>query len=165
MPPKKQKYLYVIAAGESDGGAPVLNELKRPLSKRGVAQVLNLLETWKECPVILPDIVLCSPSLYVCQTLDLLHEVLKNVDIVCKDALYAAPDYRVLETIATMDDILSRIMIVGELPGIKQFVNYVSNATHQVPLKPAEGLLLTMDANISWHEMTKQKTRCRPLFN
>ena len=133
------KTLYVIAAGDPDNSAPIINELKRPLSRRGIANVLTLLEELKENPICLPELILYSPSLYVRQTLDLLHEVLGNVDTICKDALYAEPDYRVLEIVQSLDDILSCVMIVGELPGLRQFASYVSKGNHSPLLKPEIG--------------------------
>ena len=113
------KVLYILTAGEPYDSASIINELKRPLSRRGITNVLTLLEELKEKPIILPELILYSPSLYVRQTLDLLHEVLGGIDIVCKDALYAAPDYRILDIVQSLDDILSRVMIVGELPGLR----------------------------------------------
>ena len=158
------KTLYVIAAGEADNAAPVINELKRPLSRRGIANVLILLEELKEQPIILPELILCSPSLYVQQTLDLLHEVLGDVDVVCKDALYAAPDYRILDTVQSLDDILSRVMIVGELPGLQQFTLYVSKGGQTPLLKPADGMILTLPKGESWHNLKRQKARRQPMF-
>ena len=54
MQTQRSKILYVIAAGQADNGAPVMNELKRPLSRRGIAEVLTLLEDLKEHPILLP---------------------------------------------------------------------------------------------------------------
>ena len=159
------KTLYIIAAGEADSSAPVINELKRPLSRRGIANVLTLLEELKEEPILLPDLILCSPSLYVRQTLDLLHEVLGGVDVICKDALYAAPDYRILDIVQSLDDILTRVMIVGELPGLKQFVAYISKGSHGPILKPADGVILTLSKGESWHNLKSQKARRRPIFH
>ena len=107
-----KKSLYIVAAGEPDANASVMNELRRPLSRRGVAQVLTLLEDFKEHPIVPPDIILCSPCLYVRQTMDLLHEVLSSSDVLYKDGLYSAPDYRILEVINGLDDILMKVMIV-----------------------------------------------------
>ncbi|MBQ4472393.1 MAG: hypothetical protein II942_04045 [Alphaproteobacteria bacterium] len=156
--------LYILTAGEPDETAPVLNELKRPLSRKGVAQVLTLLERIKEKPFPLPDLILCSPSLYVRQTLDLLHEVLGNIDTTYKDALYSAPDYRILDIVRSLDDILSHVMILGELPGLNQFINYACEGLKNKKLKPAQGVLITLKDTQSWHTFGPQKTKCRSLF-
>ncbi len=148
----QRKYLEIIAAGTPDLKAPVMNELKRPLSKKGVDQVLGLLEELKEKDFLRPELILCSPCLYVCQTIDLLHEVLKGADILCKDGLYAAPDYRILEMINSLDDILSRVMIVGELPGLKQFLGYVCAQSAQNKLKSGRMVQLALMPNESWHD-------------
>ena len=158
------KTLYIIAAGEPDSSAPVMNELKRPLSRRGVANVLTLLEDLKEHPILKPDLILCSPSLYVKQTVDLLHEVLTDADVLYKDALYAAPDYRILDIVQTLDDILTSVMIIGELPGLKQFISYVSDKKQTI-LKPADGVILTLKAGESWHTLGHHKAKCRPFFH
>lgn len=160
---KKLRTLLVIAAGQADSSAPVMNELKRPLSRRGVAEVLTLLEDLKENPIRLPELILCSSSLYVRQTLDLLHEVLDGVDVMYKDALYAAPDYRILDMIKTLDDIFSSVMIIGELPGVKEFVNYVSKGRSISLLRPATGVILTLGEGETWHTFGAQKALCRPL--
>lgn len=157
--------LYVIAAGEPDASYAGMNELKRPLSRRGIANVLTLLEELKEHPIPLPELILCSPSLYVHQTLDLLHEVFGHVDVTCKDALYAAPDYRILDAVRSLDDILFSVMIVGELPGLRQFASYVSKGRHTPILKPADGIVLTLPDGESWHTLDKGKAHRRPFFH
>ena len=164
MRTQQSKILYVIAAGQPDNGAPVMNELKRPLSRRGIAEVLTLLEDLKEHPILLPELILCSPSLYVHQTLDLLQEVFGNIDVVVKDALYAAPDYRILDLVKSLDDIFSCVMILGELPGLKEFVTYVSKGLKTNILRPASGLKLTLNANESWHTFGPQKAHRQPLI-
>ena len=157
----EMRTLYVITAGEADKTAPVMNELKRPLSSKGITQVLNLLEKMKEKPFLLPDLILCPPTLYVRQTLDLLHEVVRDIPVVCKDALYSAPDYRILDTIQSLDDILFNVMLMAELPGVNQFVNYITKGSKPIQLKPAQGLLITTDATLSWHKLGRQKARRR----
>ena len=148
----QRKYLDIIAAGTPDTKVSVMNELKRPLSKKGITQVLGLLEELKEKNFLKPELILCSPCLYVCQTLDLLHEVLKSVDVICKDGLYAAPDYRILEMINNLDDILSRVMIVGELPGLKHFLGYVCVPSAQNKLNAGRMVQLVFKPNESWHD-------------
>ena len=157
------KVLYILTAGEPDDSASIINELKRPLSRRGITNVLTLLEELKEKPIILPELILYSPSLYVRQTLDLLHEVLGGIDIVCKDALYAAPDYRILDIVQSLDDILSRVMIVGELPGLRQFASYVSKTKQHSILKPADGAILTLPKGESWHNLNRQNAHRQPI--
>ena len=51
--------LYIIAAGEPDASYAGMNELKRPLSRRGIANVLTLLEELKEHPIPLPELQRC----------------------------------------------------------------------------------------------------------
>lgn len=159
----KSRKLLVIAAGQPDDNAPVMNELKRPLSRRGVDEVLTLLEELKENSVILPELILCSPSLYVRQTLDLLHEVLDGIDITYKDGLYAAPDYRILDMIKALDDIYTTVMVIGELPGLKEFAAYVSKGKNTILLRPATGLVLTLEKGETWHTFGAQKALCQPL--
>ena len=158
----KSKTLFIIAAGQPDNKAPVMNEMKRPLSRFGVREVLTLLEDLKEYPIELPELILCSPSLYVKQTLDLLHEVLDGIDVIYKDALYAAPDYRILDTVRALDDIFASVMIVGELPGIQEFVSYVAKG--KTLLRPATGVRLCLKKGESWHTLGAEKTSCRPLI-
>ena len=156
--------LFVIAAGQPDMSLPVMNELKRPLSRRGVTEVLTFLEDLKEHPILLPELILCSPSLYVRQTLDLLHEVLNGTDLIYRDTLYAAPDYRILDTIKALDDIFYKVMIIGELPGLKEFVTYVSQNNRQHILRPASGVILTLNEEETWHTFGPQKAHCQPLI-
>ena len=160
----KSRTLTVIAAAQADSSAPVMNELKRPLSRQGITEVLNLLEDLKEHPIALPELILCSPSLYVKQTLDLLSEVLDGVDIVYKDALYAAPDYRILDMIKALDDIFTSVMVIGELPGVKEFASYVSKGKNALLLQPATGVVLTLGKGETWHTFGAQKALCRPLI-
>ena len=156
--------LYAIAAGQADMSLPVMNELKRPLSRRGITEVLTLLEDLKEHPILLPEFILCSPSLYVRQTLDLLDEIFGSIDVVYRDTLYAAPDYRILDTIKALDDIIFRVMIIGELPGLKEFVTYVSKDNRGHILRSASGVCLTLSEEDTWHTFGPQKAHCRPLI-
>lgn len=160
----ESRTLFVVAPGQADESAPVLNELKRPLSRRGVTEVLTLLEDLKEYPIRLPELILCSPSLYVKQTLDLLHEVLGSVDVVYKDALYAASDYRILEIIKSLDDIFSTVMLIGELPGVREFVSHVAKGQAGCLVRPATGVSLTLTKGETWHTLANQKAVCRPLI-
>ncbi len=161
---KPERMLYVVAAGDADSDAEVMNELKRPLSRRGVAEVLTLLEELKENPILLPELILCSPSLYVRQTMDLLYEVFGAVETSYRDALYAAPDYRILEMIHELDDIFFSVMVVGELPGLKQFIKCVSGGRKKMILGPADGMILSVQAQDSWHDFGCHKARRRPLI-
>ena len=161
---KISRKLFIIAAGQPDNNLPLMNELKRPLSRRGVTEVLTLLEDLKEHPIVLPELILCSPSLYVRQTLDLLHEILGSVDVIYRDTLYAAPDYRILDTIKSLDDILETVMLIGELPGLKEFVNYVSCGPKGHILRPAGGVVLTLDENKTWHTFGPETTHRQPLI-
>lgn len=163
MHQQKNRILYIVAAGSPDETAPVLNELKRPLSKKGISDVLTLLEELKENPILMPDLILCSPTLYVHQTLDLLDEVLGKSDILYKDSLYDAPDYRILEMIHKLDDILFCVMIVGELPGLTEFISYISQSEPVYKLQPADGVVLLLDEGESWHTFGPQKARRRSL--
>jgi len=158
----KSRTLFVVAAGQPDNKAPVMNEMKRPLSRFGITEVLTLLEDLKEYPIARPELILCSPSLYVKQTLDLLHEVLENIEVIYKDALYAAPDYRILDTVRTLDDIFESVMVLGELPGIQEFISYVAKG--KTLLRPATGAILCLKKGESWHALGAEKTLCRPLI-
>ena len=161
---QQNRTLYIFTAGQSDVSAPILNELKRPLSRKGIANVLGFLEELKENEFQSPELILYSPSLYVRQTLDLLHEVLGSTDAICKDALYAAPDYRILETVRALDDIFFSVLILGELPGLNQFISYVAQNKHPGLLKSADGLCLQFSKGMSWHDLDKQTVKSHPLF-
>ena len=113
--------------------------------------MLTLLEDFKEHPIVPPDIILCSPCLYVRQTMDLLHEVLSSSDVLYKDGLYSAPDYRILEVINGLDDILMKVMIVGELPGLKQFLGYIYEPYATVKLQSGTMVQLDLKSKESWH--------------
>ena len=160
----QSKNLFVIAAGQPDNSSSIINELKRPLSRQGITDVLTLLEDLKEHPIVLPELILCSPCLYVKQTLDLLHEVLDGVDVVYKDALYAAPDYRILDMIKSLDDIFSSVMIVGELPGLREFVSYLSKGKRGNWLRPATGVQLVLKKGETWHTCQMGTAHCWSLI-
>ena len=161
---QQNRTLYIFAAGQPDTTAPILNELKRPLSRKGIANVLGFLEELKENAFQSPELILYSPSLYVRQTLDLLHEILGATDAICKDNLYAAPDYRILETVQALDDIFFSVLILGELPGLNQFISYVAQNKHPGLLKPADGLCLQLSKDMSWRDLDKQTAKSHPLF-
>ena len=107
-----KRQLYLIAQGQEDKSAPVLNDMKRPLSPQGVGNMLNLLEDIKERKLSCPDLILCSSGLCARQSLDLLYEACPACDVVFKDSLYSAMDYRIFDVVKVLDDILYRVMIL-----------------------------------------------------
>ena len=160
------RQLYLIAEGQADEKAPVLNEMKRPLSSEGVTNVLSLLEEIKERKLACPDLILCSSGLCARQTLDLLYEAWPACDIVFKDSLYGAIDYRIFDVVKVLDDILFRIMIVTENTALMPFAAYLVNGlTKKIPkITPASCAVLSLNPKESWHNLGPKKAVLEDFF-
>ena len=163
---KNSRQLYLVAEGSSDKNLPVLNEMKRPLSNKGVSDVLSLLENMKERHLLCPDLILCSAGLCPRQSLDLLYEVYPACDIVFKDSLYTELDYRIFDVVKVLDDILYKVMIITENTALTHFATYLLSGTNYKPpkFKPASCAILSLNPNISWHTLGKNSAILNDFF-
>ena len=166
MKPKNARQLYLIAEGEADQSVSTLNEMKRPLSAKGVSNVLTLVEAIKEKELACPDLILCSSGLCARQSLDLLYEAWPACDIVFKDSLYSAMDYRIFDVVKVLDDILYRVMIVTEDAALTPFVGYVAKDLPKKTFKfvPASCGVLSLKPKTSWHTLGKNTAELSDFF-
>ncbi|MBP5344133.1 MAG: hypothetical protein J6Y85_03585 [Alphaproteobacteria bacterium] len=161
-----KRQLYLIAQGQADKSAPVLNDMKRPLSPKGVCAMLNLLEEIKERKLPCPDLILCSSGLCARQSLDLLYEAYSTCDVVFKDSLYGAIDYRIFDVVKVLDDILYRVMILTEDTALTTFMNYITVKENKIKQKlmPASCAVVSLSPNTSWHMLGPSKACVSDFF-
>ena len=166
MKRKSKRQLYLIAQGQEDKSAPVLNDMRRPLSPKGVCSVLNLLESIKERKLVCPDLILCSSGLCARQSLDLLYEACSACDVVFKDSLYSAMDYRIFDVVKVLDDILYRVMIITENTALTPFVQYIIEKENCLIPKfiPASCAVLSLRPDASWHTLGPKKAFLSDFF-
>jgi len=163
---KHNRQLYLVAQGQADKSAPVLNDMKRPLSPSGVCGVLNLLETIKERQLVCPDLILCSSGLCARQSLDLLYEACSACDVVFKDSLYSTMDYRIFDVVKVLDDILFRVMILTEDTALTPFVHYIveSKQDSRVKFRPASCAVISLPPSETWHTLGPSKAFVSDFF-
>ena len=161
-----KRQLYLIAQGQVDKTAPVLNEMKRPLSSKGVTEVLNLLENMKERQLPCPDLILCSSGLCARQSLDLLYEACFACDVVFKDSLYSTMDYRIFDVIKVLDDILYRVMVLTESTALTSFVHYITESKNmpQPKFTPASCAIVSLQPSETWHTLGPAKAFVSDFF-
>ena len=163
---KYNRQLYLVAQGQADQSAPVLNDMKRPLSTQGIISVLNLLENIKERGLICPDLILCSSGLCARQSLDLLYETCSACDVVFKDSLYSTMDYRILDVVKVLDDILYRVMVLTEDTALTPFVQYITAQKNspQTKFVPASCAVVSLQPKETWHTLGPNKAFVSDFF-
>ena len=161
-----KRQLYLIAQGQEDKSAPVLNDMKRPLSTKGICNMLTLLEEIKERKLACPDLILCSSGLCARQSLDLLYEACSACDVVFKDSLYSAMDYRIFDVVKVLDDILYRVMILTEDVALTPFIHYIAGKDNNMVAKftPASCAVVSLHSDVSWHTLGPAKASVNDFF-
>jgi len=146
------KYLFLMRHGKSSWKNPNLDDLDRPLNKRGrndVPLISNILAETN----ILPELILSSPSKRTLETAKILCTVIRQPDKIIKtdENIYEASSETLLEIIKIIPDSITRAMIVGHNPGLTILNNFLSDK--RIDNIPTSGMVL-MEMNIKKWEDT-----------
>jgi phosphohistidine phosphatase len=110
----KQLLLLRHAKAESE---PALDDLDRPLSLRGKRDATAMGAVLRRHALI-PQLILCSPSLRTRSTLALLAPALGEPAIRIEETLYLASWKEIFDRLTALERGLARVLVIGHNPGL-----------------------------------------------
>lgn len=140
------KTLFLLRHAKSSWNAPQLDDFQRPLAPRGenalpgMAQVLDAIETK-------PERVYSSPAKRALQTAQGIVQLLSSpIQVETHDPLYLADVNACLELTHSLPDQLQSVMLVGHIPGMEEFLEWLCCGQ-------SVGFISLKTANLAWLEL------------
>ena len=122
------KELLILRHAKSSWASPALDDIDRPLNKRGKRDAPLMGEQLRKRG-FMPDYVMSSPARRARKTAK--HIVVEigfpSQKIVIADAVYLADETELRDIIRSIDNRYSHVMIVGHNPGFTALVNSLSD--------------------------------------
>lgn len=114
------KTLYLLRHAKSSWSDPSLDDVDRPLNRRGREAAAAMGAYCREHS-IKPDVVLCSAAARARETLDVLDKARgESAPVRFQKSLYLASPSRMLAALRALDDRCSSAMLVGHEPDIRR---------------------------------------------
>lgn len=152
------KRLYIVRHAKSTWDLPELEDIERPLSKRGKKDAPKMGKYLKKNKHI-PEIIISSPAKRAFKTARLLAEELgyPEENIVKNENLYEAGLETLLDVIRNIEDKYEKAMIVGHNPGFNSLAEALGGET--IDNIPTCGVYC-VDLDIkAWKDVSKGKGR------
>ena len=152
----KDKTLILVRHAKSSWKDTSLNDIQRPLNKRGNKDAPKMGEHLAD-QGIKPEVIFSSPGLRALTTarlisvkLDIEPQEIKKID-----NLYTFSSSELLDVIRSIKDKYDNIMVVGHNPAITETVNYLSGS--QIDNVPTCGVAVLKFKRDSWKKIDKNK--------
>lgn len=125
----EEKTLILVRHAKSSWKDTSLNDIQRPLNKRGKKDAPKMGEHMSKNG-IKPEAIFSSPGLRALTTARLISVKIgiKPSDIIVKDDLYTFNHTDLLSAINSIKNRYKKVMIVGHNPAITDIVNYLSGS-------------------------------------
>jgi phosphohistidine phosphatase SixA len=107
----QSKQLLLMVHGDEKRNHQV--DFYRPLSVLGVCQTLNVARKMKNDSQAAPEYIFASPSLYIRQTAQILHQAFPLSVLVLRDNLYVDDERALLNFLTHLDDIFGCLLLVA----------------------------------------------------
>jgi phosphohistidine phosphatase len=128
--------LSLLRHAKSSWDDPRLEDFDRPLSERG-REAAPRMARFMAANEVLPEVVLCSPSVRTRQTLELvLPHLLPAPAVAFEDALYLASASLLLQRLRRVAGSVSHLMIVAHDPGLHQLAGELAGSGDPQLLDP-----------------------------
>lgn len=153
-----QKTLILVRHAKSSWKDATLNDIQRPLNKRGGKDAPKMGKHLVKQGII-PDVIFSSPGLRALTTARLLSVELgiKPTEIRIKESLYTFNSYDLLTAIKSLKDKYNKVMIVCHNPAITDLTNYLSGSQiHNVPTSGVVALKFSIN---TWDKVSKGKAK------
>src|SRR5215469_16440923 len=161
--------LYLLrhakAVPAEDSGA----DRERPLEPRG-RKAAQAMGAWIGEHHLVPDLVLCSPSLRTRQTLDIITPGFdRPPKIVLEEALYLASADRLLARIRRVAASFDGVLLVGHNPGFHELALFLAETTSG-PLVARlggfpTGAMARFEVRIPWSALGRRTARLTGVIN
>ena len=152
----EEKTLILVRHAKSSWKDTSLNDIQRPLNKRGNKDAPKMGEHLSN-QKIQPEVIFSSPGLRALTTARLISVKIgiKPSDIIVKDDLYSFNHSDLLSAINSIKNRYKKIMIVGHNPAITDIVNYLSGS--HIDNVPTCGVAILKCKVDSWKKVDKNK--------
>lgn len=146
------KTLYLLRHAKSSWSLPSLDDIDRPLNKRGIKAAPFIGEILLK-KKISPELVISSPALRAITTAKIIAEKLNYpVSNIKKDNnVYEASALDLLSVIKHANDKLNSLMLVGHNPGITDLINLISDK--RLDNLPTAGIVCLKKEIDNWKEI------------
>lgn len=122
------KKLFIIRHAKSSWSDTTLDDINRPLNKRGLKDAPFMAKLLYDKNVI-PDLIISSPSLRTKLTLKFFMDELNyDKEIIYKEEIYEAPMENIFEVVKNIDYSFETVFLFGHNPGLNEFVNFICDA-------------------------------------
>jgi len=154
----EHKTLILVRHAKSSWKDTTLNDIKRPLNKRGNKDAPKMGKHMAEHK-ILPEVIFSSPGLRALTTARLisLKIDIKPTDIIINEKIYTFDSEDLLNVIKALKDKYEKVMIVAHNPAITDLVNYLSGS--KIDNVPTCGVSVLKFPINSWKKVSKNKAK------
>jgi len=154
----KEKTLILARHAKSSWKDTTLNDIQRPLNKRGNKDAPKMGEHMDEHN-IKPEVIFSSPGLRALTTARLISVKIgiKPSDIIIDDNIYTFNSQDLLKVIKALNNKYKKVMVVGHNPAITDLVNYLSGA--KIDNVPTCGVAVLVSSTDSWKKVGKNKAK------
>lgn len=147
--------LYLLRHAKSSWSDPTLDDINRPLNKRGKSDALLMAQILRDKNEI-PELIITSPAKRARSTAKRFSEIFgrESVKSTVNEKLYMAYETDFFNVIWNVAAGVKRLMLVSHNPGITDFANVLTGSG--ISNFPTCGIIkIDFDIN-SWHDVTKQ---------
>ncbi len=122
------KTIFLLRHAKSSWDDPSLDDLARPLNKRG-RRAAGLMAEYFLRRGFSPKVVLCSPAARTRQTLDLLLPALPDPEVRIDERIYDAAMKTLLARLQELPETCASVLLVGHNPGLERLAQTLSDGT------------------------------------
>ncbi len=154
----KNKTLILVRHAKSSWSDSTLNDIQRPLNKRGNKDAPKMGKHLAKKNLI-PQAIFSSSGLRALTTARLISVELgmKPIEIIVEDDLYTFDSEQLLDVIKTVPDEYEKIMVVGHNPAVTDITNILSGSEiDNIPTCGVAILKLSVD---SWKDIGKNTAK------
>lgn len=146
------KTLYLVRHAKSSWKFPELDDIERPLNKRGKRDAPAMGRFLKDKD-IMPDIIISSPAVRASMTARIISDILSYPlsHVKYSDEIYEADTTSLLKVVSRVDDKFNSTMLIGHNPGMTYFANMLASA--RIDNIPTCGIFCTELDISSWQEI------------
>lgn len=159
----KQKTLILIRHAKSSWKDATLNDIQRPLNKRGTKDASKMgKHLFKE--KIIPNVIFSSPGLRALITARLLSVELdmKPSEIKVRENLYTFNFEYLFDAIKSIKNKYDTAMIVGHNPAITNLTNFLCGS--EITNVPTCGVIVLKLSVDSWDKVNKKKAKLKNYY-
>ncbi len=151
------KTLYLVRHAKSSWKDSSLDDIERPLNKRGKRDAPFMGELLKE-KGINPELIISSSAKRASKTAQAIAEQIgyPKKDIIFDEEIYEASSRELIDYIKQLDDKFNSVMLFGHNPGFTMLNNYLSKK--YIDNIPTCGIV-ALEFNNSWKDIGKNSAK------